>query len=129
MFVSNSFSKYIRVIMSESLFCQLCICAVVTAINLYALEVSGISSVHAITSFYDLNITLLTTFVFCYFSEKLSSDLYDISEIFYNSIWYQLPAKQQILIIFAIQHSQRQFRLSGFGIIDCSLGTFFTVIL
>lgn len=110
--------------MSESLFYQLCICAVVTAINLNALEASGISSIHAMASFYDLSITLLTTFVFCYFSEQL----YGIGEIFYNSIWYRLPAKQQIPIIFAIQHSQQVFRLSGFGIIDCSLRTFFTVI-
>lgn len=115
--------------MSDSLFYQLCMCAVVTAINLYSLEASGILSLHAMTSFYDLNITLLTTFVFCYFSEKLSTDLYGIAEIFYDSMWYRLPAKQQILVIFAIQHSQREFRLSGFGIINCSLGTFFTVIL
>lgn len=110
--------------MSEVLFLQLCVCALSTAINLYALTLPGISGVHAMTSIYDLNITLCTTFVYCYFSESLSSHLFNIGETFYDSIWYRLPPKQQILIIFAIQHSQREFRLTGFGIIDCSLEVF-----
>lgn len=124
---AHSFSNNIPIIMSEILFYQLVMCAIATAINLYALQSNGIFTVHAITSTYDLASVLTATFIYCYLSEMLTCDLSGICEIFYNSAWYQLPAKQQKLVFYTIQHSQRSFRLRGIGIIECSLGTFFMV--
>lgn len=99
-------------------------CAAATAVNLFALESTGLFSLRAMPSEYDLMIVLTLTFIYCYFSEQLTSHLYEIDDIFYGLTWYQLPIKTQKLLIPTIQHSQQEFRLNGIGFVDCSLLVF-----
>lgn len=120
---ASSFSDA-RHIVSELLLYQLLMCAAATAIDLFALESNGIFSAHSLATAYDLIIVLAMTFMYCYLSEALSSSMYEIGGIFYGMAWYQLPAKKQVLIRLPIQQSQREFRLEGVGLVDCSLDVF-----
>lgn len=54
-------------------------------------------------------------------------NLFEVGDIFYNSLWYKLPSQEQKLLILPIQRSQKLFRLNGFGIVDCSLEVFSSV--
>lgn len=58
-----------------------------------------------------------------------TTDLLEIGDIFYNSAWYRLPIKEQRLLALPIQRSQREFRLSGLGFLDCSLAVYSSVKL
>lgn len=69
--------------------------------------------------------TASTTYVFCYFAENVTDDLLSISDSFYQSNWYQYPAKQQrTLFMLAIRRAQSECRMSGLGLVDCSLGVY-----
>lgn len=76
-------------------------------------------------------VTLLTalssTFIYCYYADKVTSNLVEIGDIFYRSEWYMLSPKIQKLVILPIQIAQRPFRFSGYGIVDCSQAIFGTV--
>lgn len=120
----RSLGKNIRIIVSELLFYQLLICAVASGINLFELESNGLFSLRSMIPIYDFLIILTMTFVSCYLSENLTSNLSEISEIFYNFAWYKLSVQTQKLLMPPIQHSQQKFRLSGLGIVDCSLFVF-----
>lgn len=69
----------------------------------------------------------MPTFVFCYLSESFTNDLFDVGNMFFDSAWYRLPAKKQLMVAQVIQMSQRPFRLTGYKIIDCSLQVFSSV--
>lgn len=59
--------------------------------------------------------------IYCAFSENLTYDFCTTGEIFYNLLWYQFSIKLQKLYVLPLLRSQREFRLSGLGIIECSL--------
>lgn len=120
----HSLATNTRRIFSEALFCQLLMCAATMAINLFALESSGLLSLRAISPIYQLLVILTTTFIYCYLSEALTTDLLEIGDLFYGIAWYRLPISAQSLLIPAIHHSQQEFRLKGAGLIDCSLFVF-----
>lgn len=72
-------------------------------------------------------ILLPMIFAFCFLAELITANLFHIGGIFYDSLWYQLPAKQQRIVIFPIQRGGRGFRFRSLGLIDCSLATFLSV--
>lgn len=113
--------------MSGVLFYQLLICAAVTAFNLFALESNGFLSLNAAVSIYLMVTALITTFLYCYLAEKFTADLKEIGLIFYHSNWFQLSIKHQKMFVLLIKRSQREFRLSCFGLIDCTLKVFSSV--
>lgn len=65
--------------------------------------------------------------MYCYLSENVTSDLGATGDAFFHSLWYRLPIKLQKLYIIPIQQSQKEFRLTGLGIVECSLRIFITV--
>lgn len=65
--------------------------------------------------------------IYCAFSENMTHDLLATGDIFYNSPWYRLSVTLQKLYVLSILRPQRKFRLSGLGIIECSLGVFASV--
>lgn len=67
------------------------------------------------------------TFAYHALSEWITSDLFEIGDIFFNSPWQQLPPKHQKLLVLSIQRAQRELRLSGLGLFNCSLAVFGTV--
>lgn len=113
--------------MSETLFLQLLVTAVNSAILLIAIDVTDILNMMTIISIYGLVCIFTQTLFYCYLAETVTSKLLSIGDIFYESDWYRLPVRQQQLVMLPIQRSQEEFRLSGLGLIDCSLWVFASV--
>lgn len=122
--LSTRLCNVIQRMVSGALFYQLLVGAVVTAINLFSLESHGIFSIYGISAAYDLAVMLSSTSIYCYLSEGLTFNLNKVGDTFYDLPWYQLPCNVQMLIVPAMQYTQREFRLKGAGFVDCSLSVF-----
>lgn len=94
---------------------------------MFVIELSGAISIETLNAAFDLIITLMLLFTYCYLSECLTSDLLKIGEIFYNSAWYGWPVKQQKLLILSIGRGQHVFRLTSLELFECSLAIFSSV--
>lgn len=115
--------------MSVSLFLLLLVCAVLLAIYMVG-TVGMTASLTDLTFMLSVMCTLLTalsTYVFCFFSENVTNDLHSIGDAFYQANWYAHPAKQQKLYMLSIQRAQREFRMTGLGVVDCSLQVYSSV--
>lgn len=130
-FITNLFSLAIatNTIISVPLFVNLLTCATVIAFNLLLLEVSDHVDLSIVTSVYNMGAVVTMTINFCLLSELITSALLKIGDVFYDSMWYRLPPRQQKLLGLAIQRGQQVFYLKGLGLIYCSLYTFFQVNL
>lgn len=84
-------------------------------------------SFNTFMSFAALLCSLIPTFLYCYFADGVTVNLFEIGDIFYKSMWYKLPNQKQRLLILPIQRSQRIFRLHGYKIVDCTLESFAAV--
>lgn len=70
---------------------------------------------------------LMQMIIYCQLSENVTLDLLASGDTFYESLWYRLPITVQKLYMLPIQRSQREFRVTGLGIIECSLRVFASV--
>lgn len=113
--------------MSAGLFFQLLACAVTLAIYMLSAETSQVSSMDFCNAVLGTTLTLSSTYLYCYFSENVTYNLASIGQSFYQSDWYRLPPEQQKLAILSIQRAQREFRMTGLGLVDCSLRIFSSV--
>lgn len=102
-------------------------CSIVIALNLFVFELSETLNLELIVAFIDMAGISPLTFALFYFAERITSDLLSIGDHFYNSAWFQLPVKQQKLLVLPIQQAQRERRLKGLGLFDCSLALFSSV--
>lgn len=93
-------------------------------VGLELVESFGIPCFGMITAVVNL---LTQMVVYCTFSENMTNDLFDTGDIFYESPWYELPISLQKLYFFPIIRLHRVFRLSGLGVIECSLRVFASV--
>lgn len=126
-FHSISVAVNFRDIMQSILFYQLALCVLFSAFSLFAFDQSFSS--HGINYNTVLSLTILLcalnpTFFYCYFADGLTADLLEVGDIFFESMWYELPKQEQKLLISPIQCAQRIFRMKGYGIVDCSLEMF-----
>lgn len=115
-------------IMSAPLFYQLLMCASIIALNLFVLSSASILSFDGIVASYEVLIYGTLTFIYCYLSDTITSNLYEIGDSFFGCAWYFLPVQQQRLFIFPIERSHRRFHLTGFSLVDCSLRNFLSVL-
>lgn len=67
-------------------------------------------------------------FVLCYFGNSLTINLLDVGHIIYSALWYNYPIKLQRFLVIMIRRSQKQFLISAFGILPCTLEHFKAVI-
>lgn len=70
---------------------------------------------------------MLTFYLFSLLSENVTLDLGAAGTSFYNCAWYLLPVKHQQLLVVTIQRGQIEFRMSGLGLVECSLRVFTAV--
>lgn len=115
--------------MSAILFVLLLSYAVTIAIFMFGLELVrplGVTFFGLLTALLNF---LAQLAIYCYFSENVTHDLLATSDLFYESPWYRLPYKLQKLYVVPIARAQRQFRLTGLGIIECSLRVFASVAI
>lgn len=115
--------------MEAILFALTMISAVNMALNLLAFEIIDGISLEMMTAFMDLLIILNLTFAHYYLAERLTANLLEIGDIFYNSAWLQLPVKRQRLLVLSIERGHCVFRLRGLRLFDCSLDNFASVIV
>lgn len=113
--------------MEMILFTMALVCTIVIALNLFIVELNGLFSMETLVAFIDTTAVIMLMLIYSYLSECLTTDLLEISDIFYNSEWYQLPANKQRFLVLPIGRAQRVFRLRGLGLFDCSLAVFGSV--
>lgn len=116
-------------IMSTVLFFQLLFTATAIAICMFAIGSNTLFGISSITSMIALTTVAAPTFILCLLSENLTADLHGIGNNYYSCAWYRLTAKQQQLFVLPIQRSQKEFRMTGLGLVDCSLRVFSSVRL
>lgn len=114
-------------IMTIGLFFQLLICAISLAVYLVAIASNAAATITFAVILVGISVTLISTYMYCYLSERVTTTLEVIGDAFYEFTWYRLPPKQQSLFLLPIQRTQIYFRLTGLGIVDCSLGVFLSV--
>lgn len=113
--------------MTEVIFFQMLFSAVELASFTFAVdETKGISATNN-TSVIGASTVLIPSFLVCKFSETMTWHLQVIGDAFYECSWYCLGAKQQKLFLLPMQRAQKDFRINGLGIIDCSLEIFASV--
>lgn len=115
-------------IMEFILFNMTFTCTIIIAFNLFVVETNGVYSFETAIAFLDLGLVLGLTFAYFYLAEHITTDLLGIADIFYNSPWYRLGTKRQILFVLPIQRAQREMRLTGLGLFECSLVVFSKVM-
>lgn len=113
--------------MGVIVFTMTIICTLVVAMNLFAIELIDAVTTETMNAVLNTFFVLLLVFMYCSLSEYMTSDLSEIGDIFYNSVWYRLPVKEQCLMLQPIERAQSVFRLKGLGLFDCSLDVFTTV--
>lgn len=114
-------------IMSAGLFYQLLVCAAVTAFNLSIFESNPLVSLECLVSAYQMSSVIIPTFIYCYLSNIVSTNLLGVGNIFYGCNWYEWPTAQKQLLILTIRRSQRRFIFNGFELLNCSLEMFLSV--
>ena len=124
--VTKSFFNVMEVIV----FNMTLTCTVVIASSLFVIESSGGLGFEILVGFMNLCTILFLTFAYFFLSERITMRLLEIGDIIYNSPWYdRLTAKQQKLLVLGIQRAQREVRLTGLGLFDCSLPIFGSVCI
>lgn len=113
--------------MSEVLFYQMLFSAIELASFMFAVDESKGMSPSNNTAALSVLTVLLPTFLFCKLSESVSARLLAVADGFYACSWYCLNAKQQQLFWMPIQRAQKEFRMQGLGIVNCSLEIFLAV--
>lgn len=104
------------------------LCTIVIAFSLYVIESSGGLNFEINIAILDVCTLIALPFAYFYFSERITTNVSSIGDVFYHSPWYnRLTAKQQKLLVLALQRSQREVRLTGIGLFDCSLPMFSAV--
>lgn len=115
-------------VMSEVLFYQLLVCALIIALSMVSLQSNNLFSYDTIVSLYIVVWVSFVAFIYCHLSDSTTSTLLEIGDFFYGCDWFMLPVKYQKWSRWPIQCSQRIFHFNGLGLLNCSLRTFFSVI-
>lgn len=102
-------------------------CIIVIACSLFVIESNDSLSFEIIVALLDMFSLVGLIFAYFYLSERITTNLMDIGNIFYHSAWDRLSIRQQGLLILPLQRAQREFRLRSVGLFDCSLPVFSSV--
>lgn len=102
-------------------------CVIAIAFNLFVFELNDSLNLECVIALIDLCAYPGLTFLYFYFSERITTDLEEIGGIFYSSTWYRLTTKHQKYLVLPIARAEREFRLTGLGMFYCSLPIFSSV--
>lgn len=70
---------------------------------------------------------IVYTGIYCYFGTKITTKFLEYGEVAYFTKWYNYPVKYQKYFILLISEGQKDVSFSGFGLINCSVGSFLMV--
>lgn len=114
-------------IVSAVLFYELLFSAINLAWLLKVVAANSIFSILGITCFLAAWSVSVPTALYCKMSENLTGNLEKIEDLFYDCSWYCLSVKHQQMFILPILRAQKEYRMIGLGLIECSLATFTSV--
>lgn len=97
------------------------------AIYMFGLESLTVGSAIFITTVAAAVCITSSTYLYCLLSESVTSELASAADAFYLSNWYKLPLHQEKLFVIPIRRAQKDYRMSGLGLVECSLGVFSSV--
>lgn len=80
-----------------------------------------------LVSIYELNFSLMPTYIYCHLSNEVMFSFAEIGDIFYECPWYKLHRRQKQMLLLAIQRAQQGFCFNGLGLIYCTLDGFLSV--
>lgn len=126
---SSRISDALAEIMGLILFALTLLCTLDIALNLSAAESNNLLSLKMLYICANLLLVVMLAFVHSYLSERVTSDLLGIGEIFYSSAWYKFPVIHQRLMALPIERAQCEIRLKNLDLFDCSLAVFSSVFL
>lgn len=113
--------------LTGALFFQLLSSVAIIAFILYTFNELNELDSHFLVDMNVFAINLVYCYVYCYYSERVTERSFGIADIAYDTLWYKLPPKEQQLFVLIIVRAHKEFRMSGFGLIDCSLAQFIAV--
>lgn len=113
--------------MSAVVFFQLMCSAFELATFIFALQSNKLLDSSTVPVILGIVAVSLPTILYCGLAEKMTMYLEAIGDTLYECSWYGLAVKQQKLLGLSIQCAQQTYRLTGFGIVECSLATFASV--
>lgn len=121
--------KNIGELMSGILFNQLFSCILFLALMLFSMDQSKTFDTSMILGLQSLVTYLMIGYLYCRLSENMTEKCFEIGDVVYNNLfWYKMSVNERKCIMFIIRQSQKEFRLKGLGMINCSLATYLTVI-
>lgn len=123
----SSTTKSLGDVMKVILFNMTFTCIIAIAFNLYVVELNGTLNMQLSMALIDLAFVLGLTFAHFALSERISSELLEVGDHFYNSPWYRLKISQQKLLVLPIQRAHQEIRLKALNIFECSLPVFSSV--
>lgn len=113
--------------MSGILFVVMLACVLILALILFSFDQSTAINMAQLVNLMGLLAYLFLGFTYSYFSETITANSFKIGEDAYNSLWNEMEIQQQKAIMLIIGRSQKEFRLTGLGLVDCTLATFLAV--
>lgn len=72
---------------------------------------------------------ILFNYVTCNYSSNVMSKVNTIDDLAFNAHWYAYPVADQKLFPLVIQRTQKPVRMTGYGVIICSMETFLAVCI
>lgn len=116
-------------VMSATLFALLLMFSITLAAFMIDLAATNTLDFEFLGTFSSIIVILIQLIIYCHLSENVTNDLAQTGDVFYESQWFPLPVKLQKVYILPILRSQKDFRVTGLGIIECSLRVFASVRL
>lgn len=115
-------------LLSAVVFGVLVTCIIFLALILFSLDQTDQINFALLLNLIGLSTYLSIAYIYSYFSDTMTANSYKIGDATYNSVWNRMSVEQQKAIMLIIRRSQKKIRLTGLGMVDCSLETFLKVI-
>lgn len=124
----NRIMENIQIIFSGAFFFQIVVCAIFIATILSSLDQNLQNmSYEFVININCLVLEILLNYISCSYAQSVTSNAFEVADVIYDTLWYQLPMKQQKMICMTIRLAQKPVYLQGYKIFTCSMETFLTV--
>lgn len=115
-------------LISAAFFFQISMFILMLAVDLFIIDQTGGIDANALLNLNSTSMFFVMSYVFCYLSENITAKSLANANIAYEATWYKMSNSSQKAIGMIIMRSQREYRIVGFGMVECSLEVFLTVI-
>lgn len=108
-------------IMKGVLFYQFICCSAIIASSLTAFHrYSDTLSFDLVFALAPMVTELFSIYIYCSYTDELTTDVRKIGYIFYDSLWYEMNVREQKCVTLIIQRAQKPFQWNGYGNCSCS---------